>query len=94
MYKQLEVYCNDTLVSDLSSATYPYKAYFETLLSYGSEAKNTHLKSAGFSKDFSGQEGKTAAGAKDQTSGYYHRQLLVKEGKKNLLQLHNCMQIC
>ena len=48
LYKQLEVYCNEVLVTDLYTPTYGYKAYMETLLSYGKEAKTSHLKSALF----------------------------------------------
>ena len=40
LFSQADVYINDTLVTP-SSNTYPYRAYVETLLSYGAEAKKT-----------------------------------------------------
>ncbi|XP_031342035.1 uncharacterized protein F54H12.2-like [Photinus pyralis] len=42
MYSQVEVCLNQKLVSPPSN-TYAYRAYIETLLNYGSEAKATHL---------------------------------------------------
>lgn len=35
----------------VSDHLYPYKAYLETMLSYGYDAKNSHLKTSLFSKD-------------------------------------------
>ena len=40
----MDVYLNDTLVTP-SSNTYPFRAYVDTLLSYGAEAKHTQLTS-------------------------------------------------
>ena len=37
------------------SSTYPYRAYLETLLSCGEEAKSTHLTSSLFYKDTAGK---------------------------------------
>ena len=37
------------------SSTYPYRAYLETLLSYGEEVKSTHLTSSLFYKDTAGK---------------------------------------
>ena len=42
LFSQVDVYINDTLVTP-SSNTYPFCAYVETLLSYGTEAKKTQL---------------------------------------------------
>ena len=44
LLSQVDVYLNDTLVTP-SSNTYPFRAYVDTVLSYGAEAKNTQLTS-------------------------------------------------
>ena len=49
----MDVYLNDTQVTS-SSNTYPFRAYVETLLSYGAEAKKTQLTSQLWYKDTAG----------------------------------------
>ena len=44
LFSQVDVYLNGTLVIP-STNTYPYRAYTETLLSYGDDAKATQLSS-------------------------------------------------
>ena len=53
LFSQVDVYINDTLVT-ASSNTYPFRAYVETLLSYGAEAKKTQLTSQLWYKDTAG----------------------------------------
>ena len=53
LFSQVDVYINDTLVT-LSSNTYPFRAYIETLLSYGAEAKKTQRTSQMWYKDTAG----------------------------------------
>ena len=53
LFSQVDVYINDTLVTP-SSNTYPFRAYVETLLSYGAEAKKTQLTSQLWYKDTAG----------------------------------------
>ena len=47
---------NGTLITS-SNNTYPYRAYIETLLSYGRDAKHSQLTSALYYKDEGGDEG-------------------------------------
>ena len=54
LFSQVDVHLNDTLVTP-SSNTYPFRAYVETLLSYGAEAKKTQLSSQLWYKDTAGQ---------------------------------------
>lgn len=54
LFKQVECEINGTQVCDLSTPTYSYKAYMESLLSYSSAAKKSHLQCSGFEKDTSG----------------------------------------
>ena len=53
LFSQVDVHLNDTLVTP-SSNTYPFRAYVETLLSYGAEAKKTQLTSQLWCKDTAG----------------------------------------
>ena len=45
LFSQVDVSLNGTLVTP-STNTYAYRAYIETLLSHGAEAKNSQLTSA------------------------------------------------
>lgn len=54
LFKQCDVYLNDTLISD-SSNLYHYRSYLETLLSYSNEAKESQLSLALYKKDVAGQ---------------------------------------
>lgn len=53
MFSQIDVSFNQKLVSPPNNA-YPYRAYIETLLNYGSDAKHTHLQNSLWAKDTSG----------------------------------------
>ena len=53
LFSQVDVYLNDTLVTP-SSNTYPFRAYVDTVLSYGAEATNTQLTSQLWYKDTAG----------------------------------------
>jgi hypothetical protein len=53
LFSQVDVVLNNTLIS-ASENTYPYRAYLEALLTYGAEAKDTHLQAAGYFKDSPG----------------------------------------
>ena len=54
LFSQCEVSLNERLVSAASN-NYPYRAYLETLLNYGREAKESQLTSALFIKDQAGK---------------------------------------
>jgi hypothetical protein len=56
IFKQVECELNGIQVCDLSTPTYAYKSFIETHLSYGDEAKSTHLKCALYEKDTIGKE--------------------------------------
>ena len=53
LYSQVDVSLNDRLVTP-SMNTYPYRAYLETLLSYGPAAKESYLSAALWYKDSAG----------------------------------------
>ena len=54
MFSQIDIQLNGTLISS-STNTYPYRAYIESLLSYGPAAKASHLTAALFYKDEAGK---------------------------------------
>ena len=53
LFSQVDVNLNDMLVTPLSN-TYPFRAYVDTVLSYGAEAKNPQLTSQLWYKDTAG----------------------------------------
>jgi len=56
MFSEIDVKLNGTLITS-SNNTYPYRAYIETLLSYGRDAKRSQLTSALYYKDEGGDAG-------------------------------------
>jgi hypothetical protein len=56
LFRQVECEVNGFQVADLTSPTYHYKAYLETLITYGLDAKNTHLQAALYEPDSVGHE--------------------------------------
>jgi hypothetical protein len=72
---------NGTLITS-SMNTYAYRAYIETLLSYGFDAKTSQLTSALFYKGEAGKMDKPnelAASAADRNSGLASRQTYASE---------------
>ena len=53
LFSEVEVKLNDVLITSTNN-TYAYRAYLETLLSYGGDAKSSQLTSALFYKDIAG----------------------------------------
>ncbi len=51
IFNQVDVLLQQQLVSSTGSQTYAYKSYFETMLEYGSDAKQSQLRAQGFYKD-------------------------------------------
>jgi hypothetical protein len=81
LFSQVDVSLNGTLITS-SMNTYAYRAYIETLLSYGVDAKTSQLTSALFYKDEAGKMDKPnplAANAADRNSGLVSRQTFSAE---------------
>jgi hypothetical protein len=51
LFKQVEIEVEGKQINDLSSSTYPIKAFMETVLTYGKDAQDTHLTLEGFYED-------------------------------------------
>ena len=58
MFKEVQLFMQQKLVSS-SNQSYPFKSYLETILDYGSDAKQSWLQSQGYFKDTAGQMDET-----------------------------------
>ena len=56
LFKQAECELNGVQINDLTSPTFHYKNYFETMLTYGHDAKSTHLRACLYHPDNVGNE--------------------------------------
>ena len=69
IFRQVELYLNNTCVSDLSTPTYAYKAYVENHLTYGNDIKETSLLAKElYLKDTLGKEEDVNEGKHDNTN--------------------------
>lgn len=56
LFRQAECELNGVQIADLTSPTFHYKNYFETMLTYGHDAKSTHLRACLYHPDTVGKE--------------------------------------
>lgn len=84
LFKQMEVEVEGTQLNDISSSTYAIKAYLETILTYGSEAKSTHLAMSGWSSDTLGKENNVDA------DSWKKRNALIKDKKYHFSMILHC----
>ena len=78
LFSEVDISLNDTQITS-SNNTYPYRAYLETLLSYGPDAKASQLSSSMYYKDTAGSMDEIAAVADDvPNKGLKARTLLTK----------------
>ena len=77
LFSQVDVLLNDVLVTP-SENTYPYRAYIESTLNYGLEAKSTHLTAALYYKD---TPGKLNSVDPDENEGFQKRQEKASVGR-------------
>ena len=76
LFSQVDVSMNGTLITN-STNTYPYRAYIETLLSYGMSAKQSQLTAALFYKDEASKMDKRSPHAAERNSGLHSRALFT-----------------
>jgi hypothetical protein len=76
LFSDVSVSLNEKLVSPPNSL-YPYRAYIDTLLSYGPAAKESQLTGAMWYKDTPGHQDKTTAANK----GFTSRKALTTQSK-------------
>jgi len=80
LFRQMEFYINDVQINDLSTPTYPYKAFIEDHLTYDQDVKDTSLLACEwYIKDTVGQEEKFTLD--DHAKSFKTRQALIA-GKK------------
>ena len=77
LFSQVDVLLNDVLVTP-SENTYPYRAYIESTLNYGREAKETHLTSALYYQDTAMQFDSLDP---EQNDGFANRQAHAEQGQ-------------
>ena len=87
LFSQVDVHLNDTLVTP-SSNTYPFRAYVETLLSYGAEAKKTQLTSQLWYKDTAGHMEATQENAGNAGPVERHRHIAGSRVVEMMGRLH------
>ncbi|XP_044019520.1 uncharacterized protein F54H12.2-like [Aphidius gifuensis] len=82
MISQCDVLFNQKSVSG-SNSSYPYRAYIETLLNYGSDASNSHLQLGLWFLDTPGfMEAPVGAAAGAQNKGLQDRSLFMTNGNQ------------
>lgn len=90
LFQQVLVELNSQLITDSSAKMYPYKAYLETLLSYGSDATDSHLQTSRWWPDTADHFTQTAAAAgADAAAIAAHKEVYEKSGfycRSNWLQ--------
>lgn len=82
LFKQIEVYLNGQCINDLSTPTYPFKAFIETHLTFDTNIKDTTLAATEmYIKDTLGDEADVATAIAKANSGMKQRSKLIT-GKK------------
>lgn len=76
MFSEISVYINSKLLTP-PNLLYPYRAYFEHLFNYGSNAKESHLTAAMFVKDSAGRMNNL-----DTNAGALKRRSYIAESKQ------------
>ena len=79
LFSKVEVRLNGHQVCSMNNYVYPYRAMLETLLSYGKEAKSSHLECELYCKDTAGAMEDMKADSKNE--GFTERYEYCKESK-------------
>lgn len=85
LWSHIEVMSNDVMVTNNASLTYMYKAYIESILTYGSDAQETHMQSSIMEMDDAGEFDTlptNAINAPCDNSGYTKRALLIAKSQE------------
>ena len=81
LFSEVDIKLNDTLVSSTNN-TYAYRAYLETLLTYGKEAKESQLTTALYYKDVAGSmEDDNPHDNGQHNHGMKHRHAFIEDGR-------------
>jgi len=80
LFAEVDVKMNDVLITSTNN-TYAYRAYLETLLSYGAEAKTTQLASSLYFKDAPNKMDSADPTDANANDGLKKRHAYISEGK-------------
>lgn len=80
MFSQVDVFLNQRNISP-PSTRYSYRSYIEKLLTYGKEAKNTHLQTSMWYKDTGGQMDTITSEDNVENAGYQARKRIAGNGE-------------
>ena len=80
LFSQVDISLNGTSVTAANN-TYPYRAYLETMLSYGKDAKKSHLSGALYQKDDAGQFENLALGGANVNDGFVLRNSFIRRSR-------------
>ncbi|XP_064622574.1 uncharacterized protein F54H12.2-like [Lineus longissimus] len=81
LFSQIDLSLNGQLVTSANN-TYPYRAYIETLLSYGEEAKKSQLQAGLWYADEPGKFEKVDPTAADTNSGFKTRAKFIAKSRQ------------
>ena len=81
LFRQIELYVNGKQVADLSTATYPYKAFLQTHLGTTLDAKKITYSPEMWHKDTVGKENKFLLAGDTKAESFVERHTRIKDGK-------------
>ena len=95
LFRQIEVYVNGKQVSDLSTPTYPYKAFIQTHLGTTVDAKEITFSPEMYEKETVEQENKFVLTGDNKSDAFVKKHALIKSGKlKFSMILHSDFLQC
>ena len=89
LFSQVDVYMSQKMISPQNN-TYAYRAYIETLLNYGKDAKNTHLSTVLWHDDTAGQ----MDDCQDANDGLKKRRVFTKKSRRVDMIGHLHVDVC
>jgi len=89
LFSQIDLYLNNKQVTSPNNM-YPYRAYIENLLSYGSDAKTSHLSSVLFQEDTAGN----MDDCEELNQGLVYRRQYTNKSKEVDMIGHLHLDIC
>lgn len=81
LFRQIELYVNGKQIADLSTPTYPYKAFIQTHLGNTSDCKKITYSPEMWSEDTLGKENTFTLTGETKADSFVSRHTKIKEGK-------------
>ncbi len=92
LFDQVDLCLNGQLITS-STKSYPYEAFVSTLLSYGREAKKSHLELAGYTKDTGNMDDNKTKDGEGENAGLVARAKRVSQGQTITLLMRPCLAL-